>query len=239
MVCYCCGEEKKLIKAHIIPEGFFRHLRSGKGTIELHTNTESTYPKRASIGIYDKNILCGDCDQIFGPWENHAQKVLLHNFSEDLAIYDGHKKVGYKITDYDYNALKLFFISLLWRASISKQQFYKRVSTGPFENMLKDMILAADPGHPNTFAVTLAKFIDPNVPVMMDPHSESYDGVNYCRFYLSGFVVYIKVDNRPPPDFLSDFCLSDSGSIIVIPRDVNKSKDGVILKDILAKSVRK
>jgi len=73
----------------------------------------------------------------------------------------------------------------------------------------------------------------------MDPHSESYDGVNYYRFYLTGFVVYIKVDNRPPPDFLSDFCLSDSGSIIVIPRDVNKSKDGIILKDILTKSVRK
>ncbi len=163
----------------------------------------------------------------------------MHNFSEGLAIYDGTKKVGYKITEYDYKALKLFFISLLWRASISKHQHYKYISAKPFEKMLKGMILADDPGHPNIFAVTLAKFIDPEVPVMMDPHNEQYDGVNYCRFYLAGFIAYIKVDNRPPPDFLSDFCLSNSGTIIVIPRDVNKSKDGVILKDILKRSVSK
>jgi len=160
MICQCCVEKKKLMKAHIICEGFFCHLRPGKGTIELHTNTEGTYPKRASIGIYDKNILCVDCYQILGPWKNHAQKVLLHNFAENLAIYDGHKKVGYKIKHFDYKTLKLFFISLLWRASISKHQFYKHVSVGHFEKMLKEMIVSANPDNPNAFAVTIAKFID-------------------------------------------------------------------------------
>ncbi len=239
MICQYCGEEKKLIKAHIIPEGFFRRLRSGKGVTQLHTNTEGVYPKRVPIGVYDKNILCGNCDAIFGPWDSHAQKVLLHNFSEDLAIYDGPNKVCYKITDYDYKMLKLFFLSLLLRASFSKHQFYKHISASPFEKMLKEMILAADPGHPNTFAVTLAKFINPDVPIMMDPHNLQYEGVNYCIFYLTGFVAYIKIDNCPPPVSLSDFCLNDSGTIIVIPRGVNQSTDGVVLKDILTKSVLK
>jgi hypothetical protein len=133
----------------------------------------------------------------------------------------------------------LFFISLLWRASVSTHKFYQRISAGPFEQKLKEMILGEDPGPPLLFAVTLAKFSDPAVTGVLDPHRDKFEGINYCRFYLTGFVAYIKVDRRSVPDFMKDLYLRPDTPIPVILRDFHHSKDGVVMKDILRKSVLK
>lgn len=239
MICQLCRNDKKLIKAHIIPEGFFRQLRSERRAPEIHTNKEGEYPKRAPIGIYDTGILCAECDNRLAPWDNHAQQVLLQDFSEDLAIYYNQQKIVYRIADFDYKLLKLFFISLLWRASVSTHKFYQRISAGPFEQKLKEMILSEDPGPPLLFAVTLAKFSDPAVTGVLDPHRDKFEGINYCRFYLTGFVAYIKVDRRSVPNFLKDLYLRPDTPIPVILRDFHHSKDGVVMKDILRKSVLK
>jgi len=227
-----CQTEQPLIKAHVIPAGFFRSIEDPSETLELHTNTPGTYPKRAPIGVYDKSILCRACDNVFSPWEKHAQDVLLRNFSEEAATYHGHEKVAWVIDKFDYSQLKLFFVSLLWRASISTHAFYRRISTGPFESELRTMILAGAPGAPNTFAVSLARFEEPAYSAMLDPHRERYDGVNYCRFYLAGFVTYIKVDHRPPPDWLAPFSLSPEAPITVLRRDARTGKDAVVMRDL-------
>lgn len=236
MICQLCGHDKKLIKAHIIPEGFFRQLRFENKAPEIHTNNEGEYPKRAPIGIYDREILCAECDNRFAPWDNHAQQVLLQNFSENLSIYSNRQKILYEILDFDYTQLKLFFNSLLWRASISTHQFYQRISCGPFDAKLKEMILNNDPGPPQLFAVTLAKFSDPHITGILDPHKEKFEGINYCRFYLTGFVIYIKVDSRSVPAFMKNLYLRPDTPIPVILRDVHHSKDGTLMKDIVQKS---
>src|SRR5205085_1866871 len=115
----------------------------------------------APVGVYDKTILCRECDNLFSPWDNHVQEVLLHDFGEAATLYHGQTIAGWRIDKFDYRALKLFFISLLWRASVSTHEFYRRVSVGPFEDELRQMMAGKDPGPAETFAVTLAKFDDP------------------------------------------------------------------------------
>src|SRR5206468_5383138 len=137
---------------------------------------------------YDRSILCQECDNVFSPWENHAQRVMIQECSDAMALHDGPTKIGWKIDRFDYRLFKLFFLSLLWRASISTHEFYRRVSVGPFEHDLRRMIKDEDPGAAETFAVALARFDSPAFTAMLDPHSERYDGINYCRFYLAGFV---------------------------------------------------
>jgi hypothetical protein len=239
MRCRLCGQERKLIKAHIIPEAFFRPLRSGPIVPELHTNTEGAHPKRSPIGIYDKKILCVECDARFAPRDDHAQQVLIRRFSEKLALFSGSEKVGYKILDLDYKLLKLFFLGLLWRASVSTQPFYRRISLGPYENILRTMILANNPGRAEEFAVTLAKFSNPELTAMLDPHPNKFEGINYCQFYITGFVAYIKVDRRPVPLFLKDFLITQSPPIVVLLRDLDGSRDGAIMKEIAGNAIRK
>ena|SRR5712691_1790305 len=102
MLCRLCGTEQRPIKAHVVPEGFFRALRDHSGVPELRTNTRGVPPKRAPVGVYDKAILCSPCDNVFSPWDKHAQDVLLRDFSESTAISHGDAVVaGRSARDHD------------------------------------------------------------------------------------------------------------------------------------------
>lgn len=237
--CRLCLKEKKFIKAHIIPEGFFRPLRSGSLAPEMHTNTPGSYPKRTQVGAYDSSILCLECDQKMAPWDGYAQEVLIHRFSEANEILLQGRTVARRIENFDYRRLKLFFISLLWRSSVSRHDFYKRISLGPFEDRLKTMILARDPGGSQDFAVILARFEDPEFTAMLDPHPEKFDSVSFCRFYLTGFVAYIKVDQRPAPTFLADFCLRENAPLIILARSLRNSPDGLVMREIAESAMAK
>jgi len=232
MICKLCDRETKLIKAHIIPEKFFICLRSEKKAPELHSNVKNVYPKRIPIGIYDKNILCAACDNKIGVWDNYAQNLLLGEFSEENAIHVNGEKVAYKIENYDFDKLKLFFLSIIWRASISSEPFYEKINLGPYQDVIKKMILNADPGAEDQYQVVLAKFSDPNIKSILDPHMDKFDHVNFIRVYLTGFVAYIKVDKRKCPGFMNDLFMRGNEPLILPLRDVQGSQDGQLLKEL-------
>lgn len=238
-LCRLCGQEKKLIKAHIIPEAFFRPLRDGNLAPMMHSNSPGNYPKRMPVGPYDPSILCGDCDHKMAPWDDYAQELLLHGFSGAEGVSLGQQKVAWKIETFDYRKLKLFFLSLLWRASVSQQSWYKRISVGPFEGRLRTMILDGDPGGSQDFAVLLARFGDSDVTVMLDPHPEKFESVSFTRFYLTGFLAYIKVDQRPTPRVFSDYRVQESGPLIVLSRRLHNSSDGALMRKIAEDAVAK
>jgi len=235
--CRLCLQDKKLIKAHIIPEGFFRLLRHENIAPEMHSNTPGSFPKRMQVGTYDSTILCSECDGKMAPWDDYGQQVLIHRFPEAVKIALQRKTVAWKIEKFDYRRLKLFFMSVLWRASVSKQTFYKRISLGPFEDRLRTMILNEDPGDSQEFAIVLARFEDVEITAMLDPHPEKFDGISFCRFYLSGFVVYIKVDKRPTPSFLTDLHLREDRPLIVLARSLQNSPDGRVMRELAERAL--
>ena len=223
MSCKFCNEDKPLVKAHIIPEGFFRRLRDGQDPPRVLN--EKDYPKKAPIGVYDKNILCLECERIFGDWDNHAQLILNNDCPGRPVLHKG-EVVAYENTNYDYSKLKLFFMSLLWRASVSTHPFYGKICAGPFEEILKKRIRDSDPGIPDEFSVALARFKEHTFDLAtLDPHPEKFEGINYCRFYMAGYVIYIKVDSRSTPPPHDKFILNEAGPLVVICRDLAKSKE--------------
>jgi hypothetical protein len=223
MKCKFCQREKKLIQAHIIPEGFFRRLKDGQDPPRIVN--PNAFPKRAPIGVYDTTILCEDCEKMFGDWDCHAQQVLCADPIGEPIKLEG-RTVAYKIRDFKYDHLKLFFISLAWRASVSSEAFYSRIDLGPYEDIAKAMISTSDPGTDNDFATTIAKFDEhPLSTAILDPHPERWQGITYCRFYLSSYVVYIKIDKRSAPQPHSDFKIKCGEPLYVVCRDLSRSKE--------------
>lgn len=231
-LCKLCLKEKGLIKAHIIPEGFFRVLRHGDLAPEMHSNIPGSFPKRMQIGTYDSTILCSECDGKMAPWDDYGQQVLIRRFSEAVKIPYRGQTIARRIEQFDYRRLKLFFMSVLWRASLSKQTFYKRISLGPFEDRLRTMLQDEDPGDSQDFAVVLARFEDIETTAMLDPHPERFDSISFCRFYLSGFVAYIKVDKRPLPHFMTELHMQKDRPLIVLARSLHNSQDGRIMREL-------
>jgi hypothetical protein len=140
---------------------------------------------------------------------------------------------GYEVQKDNYELLKLFFLSLLWRASVSKHYFYFIINIGHFESFAKSFIANNDPGTPEDFSVTLAKFDHHLGGTILYPHPEKLDYINYCRFYFGSYVAYIKVDKRKTIGIHKYFMIKPGEPLRIIGRNLNHSKDLPFIKDMV------
>jgi hypothetical protein len=233
MACKLCLQEKKCVESHIIPESFFRLIKENGKPILILPDKIEKYPEKSHTGIYDENLVCEDCEKLFSPWDNYGHLFLVANFPKDKQFLDGDKVLAYVIENFDYHKLKLFFISMLWRASASSYKHFSHINTGPFEDTLKRMIVNNDPGDKNYFSVILTKFNNESIATaMLNPHREKLEGINYYSIYLGGFKVFIKVDNRESSELMKNFILAPNSPLYVVIRDFRRSSEFKVMKKI-------
>jgi hypothetical protein len=137
-ICKLCGKHKKLIKAHIIPRGFYIDYKKQKyRSVDLYTGNWI----QKQCGAYDSNILCSDCDNgIFKIFDDEGYKILLGPLENFLDTQNNEFKL-YHLIDFNYNLLRKFFISILWRASVSEIDDFKNVDLGPYEDVALKILL--------------------------------------------------------------------------------------------------
>src|SRR4030042_2626638 len=231
MACKFCLQEKKCVEAHIIPGSFFRIIKQDKEPIYILSPKE--FQSITHNGIYDKTIVCEDCEKLFSPWDDYAHSLLIANFPKDKSFMDGEKILAHIIERFDYHKLKLFFISVLWRASASNHKYFSHINTGPFEDKLKKMILHNDSGDKNTFSIIFTKFDNESLgTAMLNPQKEKLEEINYYAFYLGGFKVFVKVDNRDSSELMKNFILTHDGPLYVVIRDLRGSSEFKLMKKI-------
>ena len=234
MKCKLCGNESALVNAHIIPAGFFRRIRQGKESLEVITNSPGEYTKKSQIGEYDQTIVCSKCEAIWQGWDNYAQQLLAEEPLNGRARYHGNRKICCVVDNYEYSKLKLFFISMAWRASVSSRKFFRRVSLGEFEDIAKQHIMNSDPGDSEDFSVVVSKFNHPLAKGTLDPYMYENSGVNYIRFYLASYMADIKVDHQPTPEQLSKLTITQNKPLYIICRDFKKSKELNLIKKLIS-----
>ena len=226
MLCKGCGQDKDLIKAHVIPEAFFRGLRHEKNHPRIITDVQGVYPKKAPIGVYDKEILCLECEGIFANLDDYGQSTLLQNSGRIEELKRGAELLGYAIRDIDLDLFKLFLIGVLWRASVSSHDFYAKVKLGPYEKRIKDVVwnrLALGVGE---FSYVMSRFKDDKLgKTMLNPHPERWYGVKYYRIYMFGYVVHIKVDKLRTPNLFRPFEMGGKGDLFMVAREIENSAE--------------
>ena len=234
MVCKLCGEDRKLIEAHIIPRSFYEPLKESGKIPSLITDTAGIYPKRSPTGIYDKNIVCESCEQLFSPWDDYGHRFLSQPLSDTEAIYDQGELRGFSLGACDYHKLKMFFLSLLWRASVSTDVFFKHVNLGPFEEEVAALIRTNSAGDNKNFSVALSKFESkPNETGMMNPHRTRINNVLHYSFYLFNFNVLIKVSSEIGPQLFKDLYIGSDKEVFCISRSFEESKEYDVLLNVV------
>lgn len=163
MVCRLCLEDKKLQReSHIIPqfmydrilsdEGYFHKIK--KDTFKEHSSGKTI--KKFQTGEYEANILCAECENeiLCQRYEDYAAKVfqMIDKKSEsfmDVKIVNYTNENGENgklIQNIDYAKFKLFLLSILWRANISKRDLFRQVNLGNSHNeALRQMICDGNP----------------------------------------------------------------------------------------------
>lgn len=223
--------DRKLVRAHIVPEAFFRVLRTGGETPLLVTNTPGYHPKRSPIGVYDQGILCDSCEPKFSKVDTYGTEVLLKRF-DDLFQPVRHKgaMLAFQAQNIDQELLLRFLVATVWRGSVSNHPFFHSVRLGPYEPSA-----AASISHPESplscsFAAILSRWTateqrDFLTHGLMSPFREHWMGVNAYRFYFGRIVAYIKVSNQKFPKPLVDLALTSQQTLSVVAREFDDSKD--------------
>ena len=147
MKCKLCLADKQLQReSHIIPQFMHDQLLSGEGYFhKIKRDTFKKYTsgrtiKKFQTGEYDRDILCAKCenDVLCQRYEDYAAKVYqlidhkLESFQDiEIGQYTNENGMGGKIINrINYPKFKLFLLSILWRASISKRVFFGEVKLG-------------------------------------------------------------------------------------------------------------
>ncbi len=154
-ICKFCNQEKDLIKAHIIPKGFYKNI-SPAAYKSLNIDDGTWF--QTQNGIKDNNILCAECDNhIIGSFEKEGYRVLKEEIYKHIENNKQNRILYHlKKADYDYKLLRNFFISILWRASISKLDDCQIVELGIYEDIALE-ILQNKNTHNNLFKIMLFK----------------------------------------------------------------------------------
>ncbi len=233
ITCKLTGKVGRPVKAHVVPKAFYELPHQSEGPCKLISNASDTYPKKVPIGIYDDTIVTKDGEARFGPWDDYASQVLLLRFDEFTPIRHNSKIVAWYFPDVDYAALKLFALSVLWRAHASAQPAFRKVKLGIHEPIIRNLLLRGDPASEEEYSVCIARWIDEQFgPVFMDPFREKYEGVNYYRIYCGRYVLYVKVDKRKTGPSFKEIQLAPGRPLCVIARTLRSSKEWPLMLGI-------
>jgi hypothetical protein len=190
------------------------------------SDIEGVRPSRSQAGLFDRNILCKACESCFLSWDDYGYKLLTTPFDDSYYMVSERTVIGYSFPNVDYPKAKLFFISMLWRASVSALPFFDAVRLGKFEDSARSLILNAEPGEPEQFAVALFKFVyQGRHPGFLSPNRIRVEGVSFYRFYFGDYMALIKVDRRTTPDPYASLILRPSPGFVVTFRPFDNSPE--------------
>jgi hypothetical protein len=230
--CKLCHQERDLIRAHIIPAAFHRQLQTDTKQPPLVISNNSTvHPKRSPGGLYDENLLCNECEhERFEPWDRYAAECFIHGIERDGRPFHPTENLALVFDSWDQRKLRMFAISLIWRAAVTDNPIFNRVTMGPHEERARQFILQGDPGSPDDFSVVLARWVArPEYAgielTQFSPYCSKLEGINSAKFFLGGVIIHVKCDKRPFADPFPELFLKPDRPVLMVTREIEGSKD--------------
>ena len=147
-ICALCEKEKTLIDSHIFPAFMWRSGFKQEPMLEFSLNEK--YPKKRPNGIYQK-LLCNTCEKIICQYEDYGSPFLeqvrgITPKGPHIEIFNKCDNMKGANKKYNYSKLKLLFLSILWRASVSTMPQYAQCDLGNFYNeLLRKLLLDNTP----------------------------------------------------------------------------------------------
>lgn len=248
--CSLTGEQGQFVKSHLIPRALTRLSYTGEKHIQYSIGGRG---QRVSDSWYDLKLvtqkgedILSDIDSrgieelrahhlVWSGWEGQASVCSILNLEPDEPFR------ALRLSD--SAALRLFFLSLLWRAGESKLDAMRHVQLTEIElDDLRKRVLLCDPGRMEDFPVVLHQLstLGPHhnrTPLLEEEPLLGPDGektgavISYVRFYFEGLVARIYLASRQPlPDWVVLTALRDDGDALISlrPFDESRTKDDIV-----------
>jgi len=135
-ICKYCGQYTKLVKSHIVPKSLYQIDKWGPYT---GIDAKQVFiDKVHSQNGFKEPLLCEICDNKLGYLDRYASNFFLKDIP-NMPISSWPELSFYELDSsrFNYNNLRRFFISLMWRVSICKRVDY---SLGKYEAIASDIL---------------------------------------------------------------------------------------------------
>jgi len=236
--CKLCLLEKPLLnKSHIIPEFMYESLFDERHRLYKFSPAALSRGEgrilKPPTGEYEGGLLCAECDnKIIGGYETYARKALYGKVEMDTDLPECANFItpdGVKFTrckNIRYKELKLFLLSIVWRASISSRDLFREVYLGPYEGTIRQMILDGDPKEANVFPILMMTWLgDKSFPaeVIGQPAiNRKEKGVRYI-FPIAGVTYIFHISPSSLRKELKEFVLAPSNEVSILHVPEGKS----------------
>lgn len=221
MICRLCREDRSLVYSHIIPEFFYTPIYVSKHRLFPRKSGKLIRGKPLQKGIREL-LLCGHCEQQLGRNEKYVREVLfggteiiVQRFRDRLVL-----------SNLDYTAVRLFFLSLIWRMSVaSEDAMWKNVDLGRHEEPIRQMVLNENAGEPWQYGfVCMLPFFDGQFVAdwILEPDWVRSDWGRMYRLVVGGCVYLFHISNQRLPKQMSERLITKDGSWVISFKDARK-----------------
>ena len=201
-------------------------LKKDQQSTLFKIGTDLKYSQKAPVGEYDTEILCGKCDKKLGVFDKYFIELSRSNFNLTRKEWEGHEY--FICEEYNHKLFYQFFISLLWRASISKRDMFKNIKLGSYENLFEEYILN-ELGNPNFGNIEIIMGKYPNFKDgLKNTHIDTkrIEGLDCYCFYYDHYEFLVKVDEKLFKEPLKTFCIRNN-QFYVFSLDSEKKMDSL------------
>lgn len=213
--CSLTGANGKFVDSHLIPRALTKHHTPGRPFVQTRG---AQRPIRRRTSWYDPLLVTQSGEDILSGYDNWAIGQLRHNrlvwsswglrrrlAAADHAQVDGTPYGIRHLTGIDKAKLRLFFLSLLWRAAASSLPEFEEVSLhGDELEQLRTLVLEGDPGPLDFFPISLTQLstrgpAHNHAPIAQDKFIPAYgdapsSSVPIFRFYFDGLIAHFVRD---------------------------------------------
>src|SRR5690606_33302301 len=228
MLCIRCGNSKT-IKAHLLPHVFCKEVKVGTSFATMVNDYGNL--SLTQSGVFDKNILCKECDGKLGKNEKYAAEKFHLIRQKSVGNYNGPALIA----NLDKEKILRFAAGILWKYSITQKE-YGRIDLFGFQEDVKK-IAYEEIEIPTWFDALLFRLkVHPNddgVFAYRAPLPDRVGRVRIYRFMVGGILFFVKVHNENMVnDQTHQYWLSQEDQIQYIVAPANMFEEYKILKDI-------
>ena len=205
-ICRLCLKESELRHSHILPEFFYSSLYDEKHRTMLVASDEKEKLIQKGTREY---LLCQRCETKLSRYEGYAAKLIreIPSFSTDssgLFLYS---------ENIDYIQFKLFQLSIIWRAGISKDRMFESVKLGKHEEKIRKMIDEQKPGKHSEYGCLIIRVPNAKIinRIIWSPTREKLFGHNGYRFFTGDLFWYFFVTSHSPDKTSQEFFVKEDG----------------------------
>jgi hypothetical protein len=220
MKCALCLASSELRNSHIIPEFMYQSLYDDKHRFYQLSLVPGNRHQFKQKGLREP-LLCDDCEQRLSVPEGYAREL----FFGLLPVKVERTEHFVYLSGLDYRLLKLFQLSILWRAGASTLPDFEQVRLGPHADCLRRMLLAGDPGRAIDYGCVTSKVLheaEPMEGLLVPPTWVRFHGQKSYRFIFSGIAQLHVVSNSTLSPLVQALFLQESGTAMLALMEVTE-----------------